>query len=228
MTAPISYSPAVFHVDSIEAAKAVILTPEGGTTKERWEKETPYVVALIREQLEIGQGSVVLDYGCGIGRIARELILQTGCFVVGVDISPSMRALAAAYVASDRFLVCAPGALADLNIEVDQAISVWTLQHALHPPRDIALIRLALKPGGGLFVLNNKLRAVPINDWRWADDGVSIEETLDRTFKPVERGALPKEVAPGTLSDDTFWKSYRAPTIGLVPTGLGLRAALQT
>ena len=33
----------------------------------------------------------VLDYGCGIGRIAKELILKTSCKVIGVDISESMR-----------------------------------------------------------------------------------------------------------------------------------------
>ena len=38
---PLTYHPAVFHVNDIAQAMAVIMTPEGSTTAERWETETP-------------------------------------------------------------------------------------------------------------------------------------------------------------------------------------------
>src|SRR5258706_10939744 len=50
------------------------MTPEGATTAERWENETPYLADLIAEQFDITADSLLLDYGCGIGRMSHELI----------------------------------------------------------------------------------------------------------------------------------------------------------
>ena len=82
------YWPAKFDVTSIDEAKRIILTVEGGLSAEdRWAIETTPVVELLRDQFNITENSVLLDYGAGIGRVARELIEQTGCFVVGVGAS---------------------------------------------------------------------------------------------------------------------------------------------
>jgi cyclopropane fatty-acyl-phospholipid synthase-like methyltransferase len=51
---------------------------------------------------------VVLDYGCGIGRLAKAMIDASGCSVVGLDTSPEMRKLADDYVGSDRFIAVSP------------------------------------------------------------------------------------------------------------------------
>ena len=99
-----TYNPHIFTVIDEAAAKRIILTPEGGSrTIERWTIETPYLVRLIMDHVILDRNSLVLDYGCGIGRIAKELIKQTGCHVIGVDISPSMLGLAYPYVHSDNF-----------------------------------------------------------------------------------------------------------------------------
>jgi hypothetical protein len=46
------YRPQVFDVPDVDAAKAIILTPERGTTTaERWEVETPYLVDAIGREL---------------------------------------------------------------------------------------------------------------------------------------------------------------------------------
>ena len=71
---PLTYHPAVFHVNDIAQAMAVIMTPEGSTTAERWEIETPYLADLIAQELTITPDTLLLDYGCGIGRLAYELI----------------------------------------------------------------------------------------------------------------------------------------------------------
>jgi SAM-dependent methyltransferase len=85
-----TYNPHIFDAIGEGHAKGIILTPEGGArTLERWEIETPYLVNLILNRVNLDRNSLVLDYGCGIGRIAKELIKQTGCHVIGVDISPS-------------------------------------------------------------------------------------------------------------------------------------------
>ena len=91
---------------TVAEAKRIILTPEGQSSEQRWQRETPLLVALIERGCEINEHSWVLDYGCGIGRLAKTLIERHDCRVVGVDISPSMRALAANYVNSPRFLAC--------------------------------------------------------------------------------------------------------------------------
>src|SRR5215813_6556282 len=93
------YDPSIFSVNSLEQAKKVILTPEAGrSTDERWEHETPHICNLIEHQMVIDANSVIVDYGCGVGRIAKELINRHKCHVIGADISPNMRALAASYV----------------------------------------------------------------------------------------------------------------------------------
>ena len=62
-----TYNPRVFEVNDIPQAMSIIMTPEGSTTAERWEKETPYLADLIGEQFAITADSLLLDYGCGIG-----------------------------------------------------------------------------------------------------------------------------------------------------------------
>ena len=82
----------VFAVNNERQAKNIILTPEGGTTTDgRWEKETEFLQQDIGEFLNPTEQMLILDYGCGIGRLAKELINNHACRVLGVDISASMR-----------------------------------------------------------------------------------------------------------------------------------------
>ena len=62
------YKPEIFEVESYEAAQHIILTPETGgpSTAERWESETPYLAGMIAADLELGETSLAIDYGCGI------------------------------------------------------------------------------------------------------------------------------------------------------------------
>lgn len=179
----LEYNPAVFDVGDIQHAKSIILTREGErSTDERWRVETPYLLSLIDQHLGISSDSVVLDYGCGIGRMSKALIDKYGCQVVGVDISPSMRALAAAYVSSDKFFACSPEMLS-LGIKFDEAIAIWVLQHCHQVEEDIAKIHKALNPGGGLFVVNDHNRLVPTNvRGGWTNDGKNVKDILKKSF----------------------------------------------
>lgn len=204
------YSPKMFDVDNIAQAKQIILTPEGSTTKERWEKETPWLVDKIIELTPLSAESTVLDYGCGIGRLAKELIIRTGCRVVGVDISPSMRALANVHVASPRFMVMPPDMI-DLAPPCDLALAIWVLQHVADLPHDLRLIHQAMKPSAPLFVLNNLHRAIPTNERTWANDGVDTVATIEAVFEPtLAGGQLSDEVAPPAVVANTFWRVYTA------------------
>jgi SAM-dependent methyltransferase len=209
-----TYAPAIFDVNSLDEAKAIILTPEGWTTDERWERETPWLVDVASRELGLTPNTILLDFGCGIGRLSRELIARTGCWVIGVDISPSMRALATSYVDSPRFTACAPEMLPFMPA-CHAALAIWVLQHTLAPVSDIATLAGKMWPGGKLLVLNNGGRAVPVsrdgspNFERWADDGISIADELARKFEPLQGGQLPTELAPPTLVGATWWRVYR-------------------
>ena len=69
------YHPDIFEVNDLKSAMEIILTTERGiTTQERWEYETPYLVDEIGRAIELDHQSCVIDYGCGVGRIAKGLI----------------------------------------------------------------------------------------------------------------------------------------------------------
>ena len=57
----LTYHPGVFDVNDIAQAMRIILTPEGSTTEERWQTETPYVADLIEASIEIIVFVVVLQ-----------------------------------------------------------------------------------------------------------------------------------------------------------------------
>jgi SAM-dependent methyltransferase len=114
---------------------------------------------------EVRLRSHMLDYGCGIGRMAKAMIDAFGCCVIGIDISPSMRAQAGDYVCSDRFIAASPGQL-DLMVAAGlrshAAIAVWVFQHCFATGDDIARIRRGLVTDGMTFVLNMPTRAIPV------------------------------------------------------------------
>jgi SAM-dependent methyltransferase len=209
----LTYNPEIFSVQNQGEAKRIILTPEDSSTESRWASETPMVADLVARHCGLGSGSVVLDYGCGIGRVAKELIARHGCHVIGVDISPSMRALSVEYVDSDGFFACSPASLTLLisgGLRVDIAVSIWVLQHCLRPAEDIELLRRAIKPGGSLFVMNNLHRAVPTLEKGWANDGIDIRKTLSNTFALHAEQVLASPLVPPALSGITFWAAYRS------------------
>jgi SAM-dependent methyltransferase len=207
-----TYNPKIFDATNIADAKAIILTAEDSTTEKRWATETPYIADLISRSFKLTEQSIVLDYGCGIGRLAKEFIARHKCWVVGVDISTNMRALAAAYVASDRFFSCAPEMLAMLiecGVVFDIAVSVWVLQHCLRPADDVALMHRALKPDGGLFVVNQDERRVPTIEQLWVDDKIDVKMLLSKNFSVKAQGLLSREMTTESLSKIAFWAAYQ-------------------
>jgi SAM-dependent methyltransferase len=211
---PLTYHPQVFDVSTPEQARAIILTPEAGSTTDgRWNAETPYLADMIEAHLQPTRNSLILDYGCGIGRLAKALIQRRGCQVIGVDISASMRALSSSYVDSDRFLVCAPDGLDALiarGVRMDGAIAVWTLQLCFAVRDDVARIRGAMTPGVGLFVVNNRQSAIPTREAGWVNDGSDIRTILSERFHKRQEGRLAPEYVPAALADFTFWAHFTA------------------
>jgi SAM-dependent methyltransferase len=200
-------------VPDIDTAKRIILTHEDSTTEDRWARETPYLADLIEEHLAVNPGMLLLDYGSGIGRIAKALIERQDCHVVGLDISPHMRSLGLAYVRSERYTVCSPEmlvALVGAGLRFDAAISIWVLQHCATPEADIDLIAAALKPEARAFIVNNRGRAVPTVEDGWIDDGVDIRPLLLDSFELEAEGRLDPELTTPAVARHTFWARLRA------------------
>ena len=207
-----TYDASVFDVASLEQAKRIILTAENSTTDERWVTETPWLADEISNSMAITPDSIIVDYGCGIGRMAKELIDRYGCRVVGVDISDNMRALAIDYVRSNRFMSVAPemlDALVERGFRADAGISIWVLQHCLKPNEDIDRIHRTLKPGADFFLLNNIYRAVPTREKAWVNDGLDIKAMVGERFAIQREGIPPLERTPKDLVDIIFWGAYR-------------------
>ncbi|QNM96179.1 class I SAM-dependent methyltransferase [Chitinimonas koreensis] len=205
------YSDAVFHVNNLEEARRIILTPERGLdTDSRWASETPW----LRDQMVAAfpEHGFVLDFGCGVGRLAKAwLDARPAGRVLGVDLSREMRQLAPGYVEHDRFAACAPGffqALLADGLRFDGAVACWIIQHVFDPAGEIERLHAALKPGGRLMVVNNNRRAVP-TDRGWVDDGFDVAAALAARFEVEALGRLPVDASSEHISSNTFIGVYR-------------------
>lgn len=213
--ATLTYNPGIFRVRDLQAAKAIILTAEGGqSTDERWARETPYLTELLGGAIGLSPGQLVVDFGCGVGRMSKALIERYRCQVLGVDLSPDMRAMAPGYVGSQDFSVVSGEMFARLvanGLQVDAAISVWVLQHCLAVADEVATLHRALKPGGRLGVVNTFGRVVPVVERTWASDGVDVRALLAGSFAVAQEGQLDETVVGGPISQGTFWAAYAKP-----------------
>ncbi len=190
-----TYKPDIFDVADERAAKGIILTPEGTSTDERWRVETPFLVDLIAEATNINERSVLVDYGCGIGRLAKPLIERFGCTVIGVDISKSMRRLGVEYVDDDRFTPMSRVAFARLyrSLSVDLVIASWILQHCPQVYQDLDFIKGCLHQQGGLFVVNNKSGMAIPTDKGWLHDGYDLWGRLEADYTAEKDHEFPAD-----------------------------------
>jgi|KBSSwiStaDraftv2_1062776.scaffolds.fasta_scaffold901882_1 SAM-dependent methyltransferase len=182
------YEPNVFAQKDLDTARWVILTPAPEmTVEQRWEVETPWVV----ERLQFpGGNSVILDWGCGVGRLARPL-LERGHYVVGVDISTNMLGHAFQKAGPRHFAGIPPSIFRRTMAPAvfDGGYASWVLQHVQHPHRDIALIAKVLKPGAPFYLLNSERRFIPVRDRDdpkgkvdWIGDEYNVAELMAEYF----------------------------------------------
>jgi len=202
----VEYNAALFEGDSEDALKSIILTPEQGVlTKDRWARETPYTADLLIARLGLAPGAVVVDFGCGIGRMARELLGRLDIRIVGVDISRSMLRGSVDYVADDRFSAMPYRLFVDLcrtgALRFTHAYAIYVLQHCERPVEAI----LALSLGGAkrLMAINMYERVVPIEPrGSWLNDGISIDNEIARHWP--QREAIPLDHRRVTLTGKTW------------------------
>jgi len=170
----------VFLCRTAEQARSIILTPEADlNTNQRWDRETAYLIDRIEWR---DDDRLIIDYGCGIGRMMKPSIPT----VLGVDISPTMRAHGVGYLQDRHDCAFVSPECMQLLIErglrAQGAMAIWSLQHVLDPDATIRLLFNALVVGSSLYVVNRDNRYVPARndgDFTWVNDGVDIGERLE-------------------------------------------------
>jgi cyclopropane fatty-acyl-phospholipid synthase-like methyltransferase len=181
------YIKEVFDVTTFEHAKDVVLTPDPDNPK-KFENETNFLVDTIAKQKIISSESIVLDFGCGMGRVSKKLIETFDCNVIGTDISNGMLTFANLYVAKPKKFK--PMNSYNMPNTVDVCISTFVLQHVQDPKTEIDIIYNNLKVGGYLVLVNEPVRFVPsdvdINRYVvWQDDGFDVFGEIDSRLKRV-------------------------------------------
>ncbi len=187
----------IFESDDFEYLRKVVLSvPDAIDYEEYWNRSSAGIAELIIRELGIDASSKVLDFGCGVGRVARTLIKQALCPVVGVDISKSMLQAAERYVASSNFHPIPSAAFHAAPQEAGPftaAYALIVLQHCAHPEAELKAIRAACVPGARFLVMNARRRFVPLSTG-WNDDGVDIRALVDSLFiieKEIDTSAIP-------------------------------------
>lgn len=171
-----------------EGMESVVGDCNGHSCKERWEKETPAFARAILRHLP-ADSYTVLDYGCGVGRIAKEVLKQSPKItVIGLDASTDELALAKKYVGDSRFIPVTPEAL---DQKADLVYCIYVLQHvpAIELRHAIERMHHFLKPGGKLVYCSSDYRMAINAGGGFTDDrhlGVDIRKELSRLFEEVE------------------------------------------
>lgn len=208
MPGPI-YNPAIFEQVDIDSAREIILTPENGvSTQVRWDSETPWLLSLIANHMK--PGGLVVDYGCGVGRIAGPL-LNHGYPVIGLDSSGAMRRHAAELIANERFIALSPAMfdqLISVGVRVEGIVAIWVLQHCFDLEAEVERIYRSLNQGGIVGIADMRHRAVPTNQG-WVNDGKNVNETLCRYFTLIQQYPYNLPNGPKNLSDNAYIAFFR-------------------
>jgi len=183
-----SYLSRAFDVTTFDQAKNVVLTTDPNDPA-KFAKETDFLIDAIAKQNIITSGSSVLDFGCGMGRVSKQLIERFDCTVYGTDISDSMLTFAKLYIANIKKFHAQH--IYDIASSIDVCLCILTLQHVENPQAEIDSIYKVIKPNGYLILLNETKRWIPsgLDHNRyvvWEDDGYDVIGSISSRFKKID------------------------------------------
>jgi ubiquinone/menaquinone biosynthesis C-methylase UbiE len=105
------------------------------------------------ELLDAGEGSMVVDVGCGTGRVVDDLAGR-GIKAIGVDISEQMIAVARQRFPNRDFRLAAAESLPFEDGVLDRYRAERLYQHLKDPVRALAEARRVLVPGGRIVLVD--------------------------------------------------------------------------
>ncbi len=116
-------------------------------------------------RIDAGPGDTVLDVATGTGQVARELVRQHGCSVVGLDQSPEMLAVARERTTglSVRLVEARADELPFGEGEFDALTFTYLLRYVDDPAATLRELARVVRPGGTIAMLEF---AVPRGVWR--------------------------------------------------------------
>jgi 2-polyprenyl-3-methyl-5-hydroxy-6-metoxy-1,4-benzoquinol methylase len=182
------YIKETFDVTTITQAMNVVLSFEADKP-EKFCKETEFLVDIIANENIITNESIVLDFGCGMGRVSKNIVNKFDCSVLGYDISESMKTFATLYVSNPRkFKIISQ--LPDNN-SIDVCLAVFVLQHVENPKQEIENLVNTLKPNGYLVLVNEDNRFVPSDvDEKgyviWNNDNFNVFTEIEKHLTKVK------------------------------------------
>ncbi len=123
----------------------------------RWRK-------FLVSRIEADRSSRVLDVATGTGAVARELVWQKGCAVVGVDQSAEMLAEAHRHgIQRIELIEASAESLPFADAEFDALTFTYLLRYVDDPPATLRELARVVKPGGTIAALEF---GVPEGIWR--------------------------------------------------------------
>ncbi len=175
----------LFKPDNLEQGRhEVVGDCNGFTMQQRWEAETPaFAEAILRFARREGE---ILDYGCGVGRLAKEILKQNkSVYITGTDASKKMLIQAEVYVDNGRFGAVLPH---NLTQKFDIIYLVYVLQHvpAIEIREVLSRIHTHLKDDGVFIYCSSDYRmAIRYDGQGFFDDrflGVDLQAEVLRLF----------------------------------------------
>ena len=114
--------------------------------------------------VDVGPADTVLDVATGTGAVARELLAQKGCSVVGVDPSPEMLAEARRRLPAEVRLVAGDAESLPFDDDAFDAVTfAYPLRYVADPGAALRELARVLRPGGTLAGLEF---GIPRGFWR--------------------------------------------------------------
>jgi SAM-dependent methyltransferase len=171
----VKYNPRFFNPTSLEHAKKIILQDE--CISDQWGSETKWTIDFFREKNLFDKDSIVLDWGCGIGRLAKPIIEEFNCKVVGVDFQPNMLRYATEYVNHSNFRAIDNEEFSQLpDNYFTVGIAVWALQHALYTTPIIHCIQKKLNFKSKFCIVDSNVKHWPVE--RLEEPHITSKEDL--------------------------------------------------
>jgi len=124
-----------------------------------WEEQTAQVMAVLSRLNIVKDGDNVLDYGCGVGRVAKAVRGAYDVTIVAADRSAQMRKHAERYLAGwSGIVLCSDEEALSTTQRFEAVLAVEVLQHIPLDllPGVVRALTARLVPGGLLFVYGNE------------------------------------------------------------------------